>query len=598
MGTYEELKTAIRQVIRTNGNNEITGANLQNVLLSIINVVGANATFAGIATPNTEPGTAEQNVFYLATEAGTYVNFGGIVINEREAVILSNKKGKWVKTISGLATQQQVGRKAEALFSNAELNELIKEIYVPSSFDYTQVTRVRVVVGYLAGSKYYNAIYLHASDNSKLLQAQKTFSTLEDAINNWNAQAIFYIEDTVYALVVPTTKSKEIDFRNEQLLHPLTLDFAPSIASQLALRNADRVINIENVLQSCAREYRGVNMFDKRRVNRGYIADNGIVESSSYYYSIPLYCKPGRYKQTLSTSLGSRVVYAICTESGEILSIHYSSNEDGYYIIEVDKPCYIMTNIGKVADLNQVMFCEYDRFPLEYTPYVTSLEYSNIPIENVIGIDSLNPLIGKKMLVCGDSIAYGGGRGFGLLIGEKNAMQVTTNAIDGAIITIERSDSTKPRIYQQLLNGAEGMDYILFDGGVNDMLLDNLGEISNSFTAEFDESTFCGSFEKIISTMIAKYPTAKMGYVAVHRIKQWKDDNYTAWQDTGYYTKAIAICRKWGIPVCDLTHEVPSLYEITALKNAYTRNQDGWHPTEEGYRIFYCDKVEAFMRSL
>ena len=107
MGTYEELKAAIQQVIRTNGNNEITGALLQNALLSIVNVVGANATFAGIATPNTNPGTADQNVYYLATEAGTYVNFGGIQIAEGEAVILSNKTGTWTKQVSGFATQEQ-----------------------------------------------------------------------------------------------------------------------------------------------------------------------------------------------------------------------------------------------------------------------------------------------------------------------------------------------------------------------------------------------------------------------------------------------------------------------------------------------------------
>lgn len=115
MGTYEELKAAIQQVIQTNGNNEITGATLQNALLSIVNVVGANATFAGIATPNTNPGTADQNVFYLATEAGTYINFGGIIINKGEAVILSNKTGNWVKTVSGFATQQQLTELSEKI---------------------------------------------------------------------------------------------------------------------------------------------------------------------------------------------------------------------------------------------------------------------------------------------------------------------------------------------------------------------------------------------------------------------------------------------------------------------------------------------------
>lgn len=124
MGTYEELKAAIQQVIRTNGNNEITGALLQNALLSIVNVVGANATFAGIATPNTNPGAVDQNVFYLATEAGTYVNFGGIVINEGEAVILTNKSGSWAKNVTGFATQKQLTELSEKVDDITELENI------------------------------------------------------------------------------------------------------------------------------------------------------------------------------------------------------------------------------------------------------------------------------------------------------------------------------------------------------------------------------------------------------------------------------------------------------------------------------------------
>jgi hypothetical protein len=56
MGNYDELKQAVSDVIKTNGNQEITGQVLQNTLLSIINIVGANATFVGIATPTTIPG--------------------------------------------------------------------------------------------------------------------------------------------------------------------------------------------------------------------------------------------------------------------------------------------------------------------------------------------------------------------------------------------------------------------------------------------------------------------------------------------------------------------------------------------------------------
>lgn len=63
MANYQELKQAIADVIKTNGNQEITGAILQNVLKSIVSVIGENATFAGIATPETNPGTPDQNYF-------------------------------------------------------------------------------------------------------------------------------------------------------------------------------------------------------------------------------------------------------------------------------------------------------------------------------------------------------------------------------------------------------------------------------------------------------------------------------------------------------------------------------------------------------
>jgi hypothetical protein len=85
MGNYEQLKQSVSDVIKTNGNQEITGSILQNVLLTIISSVGANATFAGIATPTTNPGTPDGPVLYLASEGGTYTNFNAnFNINQRD----------------------------------------------------------------------------------------------------------------------------------------------------------------------------------------------------------------------------------------------------------------------------------------------------------------------------------------------------------------------------------------------------------------------------------------------------------------------------------------------------------------------------------
>lgn len=89
MANYENLKSAIQQVVKTNGNNAITGALLQQSLLAIINSLGAGYQFIGVATPATNPGTPDKKVFYIASTAGTYSGFGGLEVTEDEVVILT-----------------------------------------------------------------------------------------------------------------------------------------------------------------------------------------------------------------------------------------------------------------------------------------------------------------------------------------------------------------------------------------------------------------------------------------------------------------------------------------------------------------------------
>ena len=107
MANWQILKAAIADVIKTNGNQEITGQVLQNVLNNIISNLGANATFANIATPSTNPGTPDGPVFYLATQSGTYHNFGGAIV-ENEAAILLYNGSTWVKKATGIALTESI----------------------------------------------------------------------------------------------------------------------------------------------------------------------------------------------------------------------------------------------------------------------------------------------------------------------------------------------------------------------------------------------------------------------------------------------------------------------------------------------------------
>ena len=115
MANWTTLKAAIANVIKTNGNQEITGNLLQNTLNSIVNAVGENATFAGIATSTTNPGTPDGPVFYLASTPGVYSNFNGIEVRDSETVLLHWNNSTWTKRNAGFVNQTAFDNIEEAI---------------------------------------------------------------------------------------------------------------------------------------------------------------------------------------------------------------------------------------------------------------------------------------------------------------------------------------------------------------------------------------------------------------------------------------------------------------------------------------------------
>ena len=107
MAKWDILKTAIADVIKSNDNQEITGQILQNSLNRIISAVGENATFAGLAYPNTNPGLPDGPIFYLASTPGDYPNFTGIILEKNETALLNwnAESKKWEKKEAGFVNQ-------------------------------------------------------------------------------------------------------------------------------------------------------------------------------------------------------------------------------------------------------------------------------------------------------------------------------------------------------------------------------------------------------------------------------------------------------------------------------------------------------------
>ena len=91
---YAILKSAIASVIKQNGNREITGDILQSVLLTMVNSLGEGRQFVGVVTAAVLPLQTDAKVFYLAG-AGTYENFGGLVVPAGSIGIIFNSGSSW-----------------------------------------------------------------------------------------------------------------------------------------------------------------------------------------------------------------------------------------------------------------------------------------------------------------------------------------------------------------------------------------------------------------------------------------------------------------------------------------------------------------------
>lgn len=105
MANYSELLNDINAAIYENNDQEIDALEVRAILREMVTSLGSGFLFKGIATPSSPSGTGtyepDQNVFYLATTAGTYTYLGGLVVAAGEVAFLCFD-GSWTKKSSAL----------------------------------------------------------------------------------------------------------------------------------------------------------------------------------------------------------------------------------------------------------------------------------------------------------------------------------------------------------------------------------------------------------------------------------------------------------------------------------------------------------------
>ena len=249
--------------------------------------------------------------------------------------------------------------------------------------------------------------------------------------------------------------------------------------------------------------------------------------------------------------------------------------------------------------------------PSEYYPYDS---WNEVVLEEDVKIaENLrrsSPLYGKKLSLNGDSICYGAGStgGYGKMIADTYNMGLQNISASGGTIAAETyaSDGTTKRhwVCRTIENMDTDADYIILEGGVNDAALGvALGTITPNLNSTLDDTTFYGAFESMLKQLLIRFPGKKVGYIAVHQVTS----NFCVANDesTSCYYAAKKCCAKWGVPFLDLNISCPpfgmianSDTEMMTLRQAYTYNGDGWHPNEEGYKIYYVPKIVKWLESL
>jgi len=98
MAAYDNLRAVIAANVYQNNNNEITADMVKAAMNAMVNSLGAEFQYGGVAEPSDNPGTPDYKVAYLASTPGTYTNFGGIVVAAGEVANLKWNGTAWSKS--------------------------------------------------------------------------------------------------------------------------------------------------------------------------------------------------------------------------------------------------------------------------------------------------------------------------------------------------------------------------------------------------------------------------------------------------------------------------------------------------------------------
>jgi lysophospholipase L1-like esterase len=209
-----------------------------------------------------------------------------------------------------------------------------------------------------------------------------------------------------------------------------------------------------------------------------------------------------------------------------------------------------------------------------------------------------NGLVGKSVYAFGDSIVYGHvyPHSFVDVVAEREGMSLTKFARNGATIGAD-AHASGGQILTQVEQATDiAPDFVIFDGGTNDAQ-------SIFRDRAYTLSTYVEELEKTLHVMGRKWPTARIVYVAAHKLGSRDWDTQVALREV-----TLEACRKWDIAVADVFGETAfdtrddtqrAKYTFDDLVNGFPGTEgSGTHPNEAGIATFYVPVVSTTLQHI
>lgn len=533
MANFATLKAAIAAAIKQNGNNEITGNLLQQQLLAMVNSLGAGYQFAGIATPGINPGTPDQNVFYIAVEKGTYVNFSNIIITQLSVLYYN---GEW------RAAALNVFFNDDSFIFHRTLNSDENAFSTSLPIGIYAVTPTTIGVPDDYGAEYGWLIVFH--DSLRVIFNNSGVFWFKTSAAGWNNQ---------------TKVATSINGTSDTL--PV---------SQKAVKTAvDGLQNGEKNIASILMPVSGTEIQpDETMV--GYI----LTTSTGKPYAIPSVPEYELKKYTVTP--------------GDVIKIIANANYENYFYSILDLNGNFVDGKQTQAGANYGNFDGTIVIPWNgatlYVAYNTTVENGFAFSQLQFGVPE-NTLFGKKWACVGDSLTEVNARTtkhyFDYVAAETGVIPLNYG-VSGTGYARRRDENIA--FYQRISGIDVNCDIVTIFGSFND-----LGAISDVFPlGDVDDSgiiSIAGCINQTLDNLFAIKPIVRLGIVAP---TPWDGTQPGTWATSDNYVALLKnICDHRSIPFLDLYHHSNLRpWDATFRQLAYSKDGgSGTHPDETGHSL-------------